>query len=67
MDITDTIIQQINFQPIKICESSYQPDLTLMHMTLPDHLSFLWILSEKLVDAYKYLDDMSDCCDELKC
>ncbi len=37
----------------------YQPDVMLMHMTLPDHYRHSYgVLSEKLVDAYKYLDDM---------
>lgn len=46
----------------------YQPDLTLMHMTLPDHYRHSYgVLSEKLVDAYKYLDDMlAIVVDELK-
>ena len=46
----------------------YQPDLTLMHMTLPDHYRHSFgVLSEKLVDAYKYLDDMlAIVVDELK-
>ena len=46
----------------------YQPDLTLMHMTLPDHYRHSHgVLSEKLVDAYKYLDDMlAIVVDELK-
>ena len=46
----------------------YQPDLMLMHMTLPDHYRHSHgVLSEKLVDAYKYLDDMlAIVVDELK-
>lgn len=46
----------------------YQPDLTLMHMTLPDHYRHSYgVLAEKLVDAYKYLDDMlAIVVDELK-
>ena len=46
----------------------YQPDLILMHMTLPDHYRHSHgVLSEKLVDAYKYLDDMlAIVVDELK-
>ena len=39
--------------------NKYQPDVMLMHMTLPDHYRHSHgVLSEKLVDAYKYLDDM---------
>ncbi len=46
----------------------YQPEVILMHMTLPDHYRHSYgVLSEKLVDAYKYLDDMlAIVVDELK-
>lgn len=46
----------------------YQPEVILMHMTLPDHYRHSYgVFSEKLVDAYKYLDDMlAIVVDELK-
>ncbi|MDE5977111.1 MAG: alkaline phosphatase family protein [Turicibacter sp.] len=46
----------------------YQPDFMMMHMTLPDHYRHSYgVLSKKLVDAYKYLDDMlAIVVDELK-
>ncbi|MGL4338229.1 MAG: alkaline phosphatase family protein, partial [Turicibacter sp.] len=39
--------------------NNYQPDFMMMHMTLPDHYRHSHgVLTPKMADAYKYLDDM---------